>query len=228
MRSFSLRPLNPRPITLALRSDFIFKRAVRALSTSQAHTLQYLVRLLTRSGGLTAVQRGFFPGLCSMFQIFVSNGGVLSYGTPTFKGQVGYTHLAHFFLSLLICGTGSVGQPIIPRLAVSESASGYFFQLAQRLSLTYFVQHQALDRKLRKIVKNKYRYVRRYVYVRPADRVRIGLRLIVVGQHLQPQRRWGCRVGSLLEDFNFAPEQSILRRLWQRHQQVALQALGLR
>jgi hypothetical protein len=96
------------------------------------------------------------------------------------------------------------------------------------LRLTYFIQHQALDRKLRKIVKNRYRYVRRYVLIRPMDRLRWGLRLTKVCLILQPQRRWGDRVYSLLYDYIFNRDGSLLQRLWLRHQQVTLRALGLR
>jgi hypothetical protein len=60
--------------------------------------------------------------------------------------------------------------------------------LATTLPITYVVQYQALDRKLRKIVKNRYRYVRRYVCLRPSERLRVGLRLVRAAYPLYTNR----------------------------------------
>jgi hypothetical protein len=56
------------------------------------------------------------------------------------------------------------------------------------LRLTYRIRYHALDRKVRKIVKNKYRYVRTYVCVREWHRARLGLRLLLVGVSIQDAR----------------------------------------
>ena len=56
------------------------------------------------------------------------------------------------------------------------------------LRLTYRIRYHALDRKVRKIVKNKYRYVRSYVCIRETQRFRLGLRLMLVGALLQSDR----------------------------------------
>ena len=62
--------------------------------------------------------------------------------------------------------------------------------LVQRaLRLTYRIRYHALDRKVRKIVKNKYRFVRTYVCVREWHRVRLGLRLLVTGVAVQSARQ---------------------------------------
>lgn len=63
-----------------------------------------------------------------------------------------------------------------------------FDLVAERLQLTYVVKYQALDRKLRKIVKNKYRYIRRYVAIRPADRIKAGLWLLKTVHPLYGER----------------------------------------
>ena len=95
------------------------------------------------------------------------------------------------------------------------------------LRLTYRIRYHALDRKIRKIVKNKYRYVRSYVCIREAQRVRYGLRLLPLGALLCPERRWEVRLGVLLQTLMWNPQQSVVRQLRQQHQQTALSALGL-
>ena len=95
------------------------------------------------------------------------------------------------------------------------------------LRLTYRIRYHALDRKIRKIVKNKYRYVRSYVCIREAHRVRHGLRLVPMGVLLCPERRWGARLATLLETLVWAPHQSVVRQLRQQHHNTALGALGL-
>ena len=95
------------------------------------------------------------------------------------------------------------------------------------LRLTYRIRYHALDRKIRKIVKNKYRYVRSYVCIREAHRVRHGLRLVPLGVLLCPERRWRARLSVLLETLIWAPHQSVVRQLRQQHHHTALGALGL-
>ena len=95
------------------------------------------------------------------------------------------------------------------------------------LRLTYRIRYHALDRKIRKIVKNKYRYVRSYVCIREVHRVRHGLRLVPLGVLLCPERRWGARLAVLLETLVWAPHQSVVRQLRQQHHNTALAALGL-
>jgi hypothetical protein len=53
-----------------------------------------------------------------------------------------------------------------------------FELIAQRLQLAYRVRYRALTRRMRKIVRNRYRYVRTYERVLPAQRARLGLRLL--------------------------------------------------
>jgi len=100
-------------------------------------------------------------------------------------------------------------------------------QISASLRLTYRIRYHALDRKVRKIVKNKYRYVRSYVCIRETQRFRLGLRLMLVGALLQTDRRWGARVYGLLADLQRAPQACYLRHLRRQHHQTALQALGL-
>lgn len=66
------------------------------------------------------------------------------------------------------------------------------------LVLSYRIRYHALDRKLRKIVKNRYRYVRSYTCVREAQRVRYGLRLLSFGLMLAGDRTWAARLLSVL------------------------------
>lgn len=56
--------------------------------------------------------------------------------------------------------------------------SFFFKTIASSLALTYRVVFVGLSRRLRKIVKNKYRFRRQYVCVFPASRLRYGFHLI--------------------------------------------------
>lgn len=80
---------------------------------------------------------------------------------------------------------------------------------------------------MRKIVKNRYRFVRSYVCIREEQRMRQGLRLLVVGSPLYGALRWEHRLGAALRALFWEPEQSLLCQLRRQHQQTALAALGL-
>jgi hypothetical protein len=99
--------------------------------------------------------------------------------------------------------------------------------LANSLKLTYRIRYHALDRKVRKIVKNKYRYVRTYVCIREWHRVRLGIRLLVTATIIQSARHWDSRLSTVLSELSCNPERSLLRQLRRQHQHLALSSLGL-
>jgi hypothetical protein len=101
-------------------------------------------------------------------------------------------------------------------------------RITRTLPLVFYVQHQALDRKLRKIVKNRYRYVRRYVYIQPSDRLRLGLRLCAVARMLYGGPTWAYRLRAMVEAYMENPATSLISVLHRRHQEITLRALGLR
>lgn len=144
--------------------------------------LGYFARLLSRGGKLARVQRLLYPLLLLLNR---PGGSVLSTTRLLIGGaEVGLTE--GVLPSQLVLGGFGVCVGTLASPGPATSVVGQFEQVASRLALSYFVQHQALDRKLRKIVKNRYRYVRRYVYVRPSERTRRGLRLLVPTRHLYP------------------------------------------
>lgn len=100
--------------------------------------------------------------------------------------------------------------------------------LARRLSLTYRVRHRALTRRMRKIVRNRYRFVRTYGAVAPSQRVRQGLRLIQLLLPLSDAPTLTGRLtdtlGGLLEE----PATSPLARLHAQHGVVAVTRLVAR
>jgi hypothetical protein len=79
----------------------------------------------------------------------------------------------------LLLGRALLG-PLAPVASPLESAplSLLFFNLAGSLAVTYRVVFVGLSRRLRKIVKNKYRFRRQYVCVLPASRLRYGFHLV--------------------------------------------------
>lgn len=101
-----------------------------------------------------------------------------------------------------------------------------FFE--KKLPITYMIQYQALDRKLRKIVKNRYRYVRRYILVRPRDRLRSGLRLFKTSTLLVSSNQWKQRLYLSLYALYQFPQTAVVLQLRRRHQQITLRALGLK
>lgn len=111
--------------------------------------------------------------------------------------------------------------------ARSNTSLGVFMQLCLALKTSYVVRYKSLDRKLRKIVKNKYRFFRFYSMLKPVHRVRAGLRFILLGLALRSNQRMQARLLDILSDVLVAPEQSLLLDLKRKHQAVTLGALTL-
>jgi hypothetical protein len=181
-----------------------------AVRTQYVGVFHYLVRLCLRRGTLDQTQR--LVGACVnqvlrdfCYEFETSNfqdetNALMVLGTTSARSEGVRT--------LSVCGSGVLAtlvvQPLLFKLtrqairkrrgfdpvvpAQTYSPADLLAAMSESLILSYCVQHQALDRKLRKIVKNKYRYVRRYVYVRERDRLRQGLRLCSVARHLYGQR----------------------------------------
>jgi len=95
------------------------------------------------------------------------------------------------------------------------------------LKMSYMVRYRALDRKLRKIVKNKYRYVRFYTMVNPKNRIKAGLRLFLIGLSLRSNQRLDARLLELLVDIILYPTNSLLLNLRSKHQAITLSTLTL-
>lgn len=102
-----------------------------------------------------------------------------------------------------------------------------FSQICLALKTAYVVKYKSLDRKLRKIVKNKYRYFRFYSMVKPAGRVRVGLRFILLGLAVRSNQTFHDRLDEILLDVLVHPSRSILLSLKQKHQMVSLGSLAL-
>lgn len=102
-----------------------------------------------------------------------------------------------------------------------------FLQICSALKTSYMVKYKSLDRKLRKIVKNKYRFFRFYSMLKPMQRVKAGLRFTLLGLTLRSNQRMQERLVELFSDIFFIPEQSLLLGLKRKHQLVTLGALTL-
>lgn len=93
--------------------------------------------------------------------------------------------------------------------------------------LTYRVRYCALDRHTRKLVKCRYRYTRMFLVVPTAHRLRYGLRFLPILGLYRRELTWGQRIGALITDALFLPQQASVYRTRVRHQQATLRALGL-
>ena len=102
-----------------------------------------------------------------------------------------------------------------------------FSQLCSALQTAYMVKYKSLDRKLRKIVKNKYRYFRFYSMIKPASRIRAGLRFILLGLAIRSNQKFNDRLDEILWDVIMHPSRSVLLSLKQKHQMVSLSSLAL-
>lgn len=192
--------------------------------------LFYLVNLYVKSGYLSKTTSRLFFSLNSVrsalgnspfvFEPVANASGIVPHRSNLYSITKG----VQVCRLLVFLGGSAAGF----RWSEARSGGDFFSNLASVLKLSYFVQYQAIDRKLRKIVKNKYRYVRRYLSLRVGDRLRYGLRLIPVASSLYPNRRWEDKVFMALHDLFMSRDASPLFRLWQKHQHAALQALGLR
>lgn len=109
----------------------------------------------------------------------------------------------------------------------SHDHASVFSQVCQRLKVSFLVRYRSLDRKLRKIVKNKYRYSRSYVMLKPSSRIKQGLRFILLGLALRSNQKIRESMLGLISDLLFAPQSSILLEVRDKHQSVALTALTL-
>jgi len=105
--------------------------------------------------------------------------------------------------------------------------SNLVHRLCAVLKMSYMVKYKALDRKLRKIVKNKYRYFRFYGMLKPNNRVKAGLRLLLLGLSLRSSQKMNSRLLDLLVDLCVTPEQSFLVNLRKKHQTLTLSTLTL-
>jgi hypothetical protein len=114
------------------------------------------------------------------------------------------------------------------KLDVSAPAQSQFFlNLCFSLKMAYMVKYRALDRKLRKIVKNKYRYVRFYSMINPRHRIKSGLRLFLVGLSLRSNQKISDRLIDLMLDIFLFPSNSLLLNLRSKHQTITLTTLTL-
>jgi hypothetical protein len=109
-----------------------------------------------------------------------------------------------------------------PRLPGPTPSLG---QMAGGIELTYRVKLRGLSRKLRKIVRNRYRFTRSYEWVHPTLRYKAGLHLIKPALRLKKLPTFSGRLSSTVYDVLNNPRQSATLALKQKHQQVAMSML---
>ncbi len=229
--------LTPPTPTGLLRTTSLF------LHSSSLWSFVYLSNLFSRDGLRSKYQRAVFFFFRIFIQTSTQNWDPLRQsliktqstladagsGAAVFTSGSEVVGYPYALLGLLVFSrhlpvVGSMSIPKLPQL----NPQAFFFTLLARLSLSYFVQYKALDRKLRKIVKNKYRYSRQYVALLPHDRLRAGLRLLKITAFFFTARRWRLRFFSMMQSLLLPINESLVLTMVRRHQQTSLKALGLR
>lgn len=147
------------------------------------------------------------------------NAALVPYSILTFAQSLDYTPAS---INLGFVQTSGVS------FSQSTDNAHWLNSLFSRLTVAYYVRYRALDRKLRKIVKNRYRYTRQYVAIYPGDRLRVGLRYLRVLASLSSNRHCWARFSSVLVTLLLPREQCPILTVLKKHQQTALRALGLR
>lgn len=101
-----------------------------------------------------------------------------------------------------------------------------FLWLWQDLTIAFQVKYCILNRKVRKIVKNKYRYQKRYEWIPPHIRLRTASRffknLVLTDQALNFHQR----LGSTLVQHISKPQNSNLKVILQQTQSIAVSVLA--
>jgi hypothetical protein len=144
---------------------------------------------------------------------------------------VGVQQLVMFFwLKGYISKAFTSGAALVGDTKITLSSLSHpqiFALMCSILKLSYVVKYKALDRKLRKIVKNKYRYFRFYSMLSPNSRIKAGLRLLLLGLSLRSNQNVYNRLLELCVDLFLNPEHSLLVSLRKRHQLLTLTTLTL-
>jgi hypothetical protein len=102
------------------------------------------------------------------------------------------------------------------------------YRLDDKLRLKYMVRYTALDRRLRKIVKNKYRYHKYYARIPPHRQRNFALRLLVLAVSFRVDVTLAAWLAQLLRDFTTEAPDSLLLGLMVQHQNVTLATLAAR
>lgn len=92
--------------------------------------------------------------------------------------------------------------------------------------IAYCVRYNQLNRKLRKIVKNKYRYQKRFEWVPPALRARSAVRLFKAYVKTRAELSFADRLAAALAEQTLAPEDAPLTLLARQSQTTAVSALS--
>jgi len=100
--------------------------------------------------------------------------------------------------------------------------------LAITLRQTYRLRFYGLDRRVRKIVKNKFRYTLRYEMVPIPRRLIVNIAAIRLGFLTGERRFWEARLAMILGDVLADPDTSFVCQLIKQQQRLALEALDPR
>jgi hypothetical protein len=118
-----------------------------------------------------------------------------------------------------VCGSGALRLVYGPMLLT---------WLARRLLFFCQIRYCLLNRRIRKILRNKYRYSKQYLYLRQPTRWLATCRFLKRAARLVEAHSWGERVFQVLEPLYLEPQEAGLALIRDRQQQAVLAALTLR
>ncbi len=187
---------------------------------SKTYSILYVIRLFMLSGLSSQTYKKVFSFLYGDFVKLSSSAFSLAKVLSSCKVLIAdirlgtISQLIHTLESAAIQNT-SVEKPVL------ESSLSL-------LTLSYTIKYQALGKKMRKIIKNKYRFTKKYQYIYSWDRLRVGLRLLKLASRLYTSTRWFDNFKSVVSSYIFSRLNSPVYKLWYVNQVNALRALSLK
>lgn len=94
------------------------------------------------------------------------------------------------------------------------------------LAVAYRIKYSQLNRKLRKIVKNKFRYQKRYEWIHPQSRLSFVTYVIKRCAALQSHRTFNARISYLITNCVRFKEKSLIYTVLDQHQRTAVSMLS--
>lgn len=141
--------------------------------------------------------------------------------------------LRHGKLALLLHSFGKMSfnlitQPANARLISTNQLTIYdsILWLWRDASVSYQVKYCQLNRKVRKIVKNKYRYQKRYEWIPPHLRIHVAARFFKKLVLTEPSFLFYSRLENSLNDYFLNLETSNLKNIVQQTQSIAVSVLA--
>lgn len=125
---------------------------------------------------------------------------------------------------LFLTKLGVTPQSKTPNRVLSPLAF-FILKLKTDVSASFLIKYKQINRKLRKIVKNKYKYVRTYEFVRPSRRWFWGLRLLRLSLAFDLSKTFKQRLSNFFDTFALSFKNTTFWSLKRHHHLTTLEML---